>query len=82
MENNEYQNEIEKLKNDKDEIYKALDERTKQKQNKDKYNKTFPNMNILNFKNKEPQNEMEKTKKIYVLYVYVIMIMISIKLRH
>ena len=61
-ENNEYQNEIEKLKNDKDEIYKALDERTKQKQNKDKYNKTFPNMNILNFKNKEPQNEMEKTQ--------------------
>ena len=63
-ENNEFQNEIEKLKNDNDEIYKALEERTKQKQNKDK-SKTFPIMNFSNINDdikKGPQIEMEKTK--------------------
>ena len=43
------QNEKEKIKNDYDEILKAMEERTKQKQIKDK-SKTFPNMNLLNIK--------------------------------
>ena len=63
-ENNEFQNEIEKLKNDNDEIYKALEERTKQKQNKDK-SKTFPIMNFSNVNDdikKGQQIELEKTK--------------------
>ena len=45
----EIQNVKEKIKNDYDEILKAMEERTKQEQIKDK-SKAFLNMNLLNIK--------------------------------
>ena len=46
-ENNQLQNELEQIKKDNDDIYKALEERTKKTQNKIKdKSKTFSNMNF------------------------------------
>ena len=50
-ENEKLQNELENVQNQNDEIYKALAERTKSKDNQMKYNKTFSNkININNDK--------------------------------
>ena len=50
-ENEKLQNELENVQNQNDEIYKALAERTKSKDNQKKYNKTFSNkININNDK--------------------------------
>ena len=59
-ENEKLQNELENVQNQNDEIYKALAERTKSKDNQIKYNKRFSNkINLINDKDNQEKEIIE-----------------------